>query len=268
MDKIKWKKEHKRQPSVVESRDFVSPLRSGVFPLRRLRVVVDKVHAVVGVHAPLCGAKFAMPKKNRGTELRDNMSGNFTKPIWIFFFFFRRQTGLTPTGRQWAQRIILCRHHRRLKPRDTGWLRDIQNTSTIPVWSNTSVNWDTAKRTTAQWRMRTKYHCIPGHWAGSDNFTADCLSIRIVNSSSSATRKIAAHIKVPLRQVERTRTRAFQLWLARNFTLIKTGWATSESKWSHFISDEPTWLVDHHGSFMYNLDMSEFLVDLCGNMTD
>lgn len=34
--------------------DLVSPLCSGIFPLRRLRVVVDKVDAVVGVHTPLC----------------------------------------------------------------------------------------------------------------------------------------------------------------------------------------------------------------------
>lgn len=36
-----------------ESPFLSSPLGSGVFPLRRFGVMVDEVHPVVGVHAPL-----------------------------------------------------------------------------------------------------------------------------------------------------------------------------------------------------------------------
>lgn len=54
-DFINWTDRGRKweQVSVVAKPDFVSPLCSWILPLRRLGVVVDKVHAVVGVHPSL-----------------------------------------------------------------------------------------------------------------------------------------------------------------------------------------------------------------------
>lgn len=86
MNKKKKRTQKAAFPLWKEAVIFVSPLRSGVFPLRRLGVVVDKVHAVVGVHAPLCGRQVC----NAGKESWNGIErlGIFFYQTHLNFFFF------------------------------------------------------------------------------------------------------------------------------------------------------------------------------------